>query len=682
MFLLKNPISHVRFVFLFLLKISFGFLLGCQNGQFGAPNSQNTERKSNGHGYSGILKVESSSDSIAPGGVIDIQVSGGQGPYDISSNSKSGVFEKIDENNYRFAIGNESLGGVIFITVKDSFGATANVEVKVLGINKWFYSQIEDISEGLGGTLYFLESNQNKVIQLDRNGNELKTISYQDLMAPDGMSMDKIWFHASLPFGYIYSNSLKVIYKVSTSGVLLSKYSTGSFCQNVKTIDYQPNYDWVFFCDDDQSIQFYKNGQVTKSISLLEILQSNEVASFSFVEDSILVFSKVGGIYKLDSSGNVISKSVLTRNGEVFHEPNIADAIVSGSDLIYFLDNKRRHVVIANELGVIRSQRVMNGTGIAAVTKFSSGAIIGGEMLAVSDPVRGSIIMLDLNGAFLRQFSSNQYFAASFYNPKDLQYDESGNLYVLDSGNQRLQVFDQNLELMGNYSSKELASGAWWGAEGIGLGQDGNLLVANSRAFSACQLNLQENQLIEEYGTGVKGSGLNQLNYPVDIAESPDGRVYISDKGNHRIVIYKDKKPYKVILNAGNQALRSPSSLSVLDNRLYVMDEGSSLFHVFDLDGVYIKDLNPEIHLDNPKAFEVRKDGIVVVANSGKNEVFAFDITSGKSIVLVKGEVQGAVVGNISGVSLNEKGRLAVSDSINDRVLIVDVSQLILSLKN
>ena len=121
----------------------------------------------------------------------------------------------------------------------------------------------------------------------------------------------------------------------------------------------------------------------------------------------------------------------------------------------------------------------------------------------------------------------------------------SGWLAVADSDNRRLQV----LSLTGQVI-RVLAGDA---ANGLGqLSQslcgitvcvdahgDPELLVADSGNYRVVAFRLDGRAARVVCGTGWEGSGAGELNYPVGLAVTATGDLWVVDRGNHRVSLFR-----------------------------------------------------------------------------------------------------------------------------------------------
>ena len=145
--------------------------------------------------------------------------------------------------------------------------------------------------------------------------------------------------------------------------------------------------------------------------------------------------------------------------------------------------------------------------------------------------------------------------------PAGLVCDANGNLIVVDSGNNRLQVFTPDGKFVAKYGKAGSGDGEFNQPWGITLDTAGNIYVADWKNHRIQKLSPEGEFLMKigEYGTvpappdafavtylgpyvsstlpaEYPKAGL--LNHPTDVAVDSDGDIYIADWGNHRISIF------------------------------------------------------------------------------------------------------------------------------------------------
>ena len=233
-----------------------------------------------------------------------------------------------------------------------------------------------------------------------------------------------------------------------------------------------------------------------------------------------------------------------------------------------------------------------------------------GEVLFVSDVGSGRVVGLDADTlGFVDAFGVD-----ILSGPHDLDLDESGKMYVADTHNGRAAIFAmQGLrgELVGSLSDRIS------GPEGILVHPNGMIYVAG--AWSNNVVAFRDGQVIHE---------LKGLSAPHDLELAPDGRIWLADAGNDRILLL-------------NQSLEVVSELS-----------------------------GPPFHFDGVRYLDVMPDGTLVAADKYSHTVKVIDAEGRLLAVLGTGRS-----GKGEGVFRTPEGVesagdiLWLSDSGNDRIV-------------
>ncbi len=188
----------------------------------------------------------------------------------------------------------------------------------------------------------------------------------------------------------------------------------------------------------------------------------------------------------------------------------------------------------------------------------------------------------------------------------------------------------------------------------------------------------------------ITGNADFQMNAPKDLAIGPDGRIYVADARNHRILIldengnYLDSfgqfgaSDYNTNLMAPNSTFNEPWGVAVSpDGFVYVADTWNNRIQKFDTDGNYITKWGEfgaaETAYDfwGPRGVAVDSEGRVYVADTGNKRVVIFD-SNGNDLDEFGGA--GLGVGQFDepvGIDVDDQGRIYIADSWNARVQVM-----------
>lgn len=125
------------------------------------------------------------------------------------------------------------------------------------------------------------------------------------------------------------------------------------------------------------------------------------------------------------------------------------------------------------------------------------------------------------------------------------------------------------------------------------VGQDGRLYVLDGVNHRVVVYDADGHM---QFQFGSRGSELGQFAYPLGIATDPNGTVYVADSGNHRFQTFTALgKPLEAFpLPAAASALPPDLTDIAVDparQRLYVADNDNHVIHVFDLAGRRFKSI-------------------------------------------------------------------------------------------
>jgi predicted membrane-bound mannosyltransferase/sugar lactone lactonase YvrE len=176
----------------------------------------------------------------------------------------------------------------------------------------------------------------------------------------------------------------------------------------------------------------------------------------------------------------------------------------------------------------------------------------------------------------------------------------------------------------------------------IAAGLNDDLYVADSRNHRILHI-ATDGSLLHEWGTFADilsgDAPIGTFNEPWGVAVGPDGSVYISDTWNHRVQKFtEDGKPVKTWGQHGQPLPEVPESKGSFwgprgiavdsEGRVFVADTGNKRIVVFDADGNYLTEfgtagLDPG-QFDEPVGVAIANDGTVYVTDTWNQRVQAF----------------------------------------------------------
>lgn len=258
-------------------------------------------------------------------------------------------------------------------------------------------------------------------------------------------------------------------------------------------------------------------------------------------------------------------------------------------------------------VGVIDGRKIgQTGTEPGRLRKPHGIAVDGRGNFWVADTGNDRLQKFSLEGNLLQVIGKSGRGEGEFKSPWAVAISPKGNICVADTGNRRIQVFSQKGMFLGAFGKSGRLAGQLWEPVDLAVDAHENIYVVD-----------RGNDRIAKYdGTGVllwevgkTGSGPGQFDKPESIIVSADNEIYVLDSGNSRIQVF-DATTGKYLRKFGSGGkgpgeFRSPRGMALEEGiRLYVGDSGNNRVQVFSLrhtpsvpQGVAAQGRVNEIHL-------------------------------------------------------------------------------------
>ncbi|WP_192868072.1 6-bladed beta-propeller [Calderihabitans maritimus] len=243
-------------------------------------------------------------------------------------------------------------------------------------------------------------------------------------------------------------------------------------------------------------------------------------------------------------------------------------------------------------------------------------------------------------------------------------------IYVTDTGNQRVQVFDYNGNFLFMFGKYGTGKGQFRFPYGIAADASGKIYVAdmyngNISVFSP------DGQFLHYFGNSIE-------------IKSPTGlfiegnRLYVADNALNKIKVFSLQDGKKLLefgeTGTGKGEFQSPNAVWVAENRIFVSDTGNDRVQVFNKLGNFLMVLNDTDDdggglFVNPRGVAVDGRNTVYVVNNLTHEVFGFDMKSGQKIFTFGS--MGSDAGQFylpNGIFIDDQGRIYITDTVNQRV--------------
>ena len=255
--------------------------------------------------------------------------------------------------------------------------------------------------------------------------------------------------------------------------------------------------------------------------------------------------------------------------------------------------------------------------------------------------------------AYCCKKSSVQKSPGEFNNPRSLAlHYKTGNIYIADTNNHRVQVFSSNGDYLFMFSERMNKPFS------ISISQN-NVFVTQFLCHCINMYEL-EGKLIKSVGT--EGNGEAQFMFPrgLDVSDR-NNNIYVCDYDNHRIQILTEELKYHSML--GINVLRYPSDVKVTRDRVLVLAGNDPCMFVFNSDHVLTNRLISKghgKHTNNPRCFDIDREYNIIMSDYLNHCVYVFN-QEGEQIHKFGKEGQG--IGEFygpCGIALDNTGRIIV----------------------
>jgi len=252
--------------------------------------------------------------------------------------------------------------------------------------------------------------------------------------------------------------------------------------------------------------------------------------------------------------------------------------------------------------------------------------------------------------------------------PLGIATDASDNIYVADTGNNRIVKFDSSLDFLGKIGSTGSGNSQFSNPSGVAVDGSGNIYVADSSNNRIQKFDSDGNFL---WTVGAFGSGNEQFNHPIGVVVDSSGYVYVADSGNNRIQKIDPSGNYVGQFGSkgsANNQFSYPTGVAVDGSgNIYVSDSGNNAVKKFNSAGTWI--WTNTYGLGNPQGVAVDSGGNVDVSSIAYDQILQYDSNGNYLRVMT-----GAGFSDPHGLAVDSAGDIFVTDSYNhnNRIQILD----------
>ncbi|NEW06962.1 hypothetical protein GK047_13205 [Paenibacillus sp. SYP-B3998] len=344
-----------------------------------------------------------------------------------------------------------------------------------------------------------------------------------------------------------------------------------------------------------------------------------------------------------------------------------------------------------------------SGNGLGEFNKPSSVAVDSIGNVYVGDTNNHRIQKLTVSTGVWSEWKKSSGGAGKglgeFDNPFAVALDSSDNIYVAEYNNHRIQKLNVSTGIWSEWKKSGGGAGSGLGEfnhpKGVAIDGSGNVYVGDTSNHRIQKLNVSTVVWSEwVYQGAVVGAGLGEFNGPSGVAVDSDRNVYVADYENHRIQkltvstgVWTEWKKSGGGSGNGLGEFTDPTDVAI-DSRenVYVADRYNHRIQKLEVsNGVWSewkktgggKGSGPG-EFDYPGGVAVDHRGNVYVADTNNDRIQKLDISTGIWSEWKKsGGGKGSGLGEFaepSGVAVDSRGNVYVADTNNHRIQKLDIS--------
>ena len=250
-----------------------------------------------------------------------------------------------------------------------------------------------------------------------------------------------------------------------------------------------------------------------------------------------------------------------------------------------------------------------------------------GGLIFICDKGNNRIVKLDREHNFIREIGGFGMGNEQLTEPAAVTFDNGLTLIVVDSHQRKIKRFDRNLNYIDSFSEFAVEQGVISGIlnpQGISASWSGDIYISDTGNNRVLVLDSFFKTQIE---IGGFGSGYGELSDPRGLVTGMSDNLYVADSGNRRIAVYNSLGEYEG--DFGYSRLRSPVDITMgPDGFLYITDEILKSILVFSPSGKFITDSAEwNIYFNEPAGLQFSPDGNLYVADSRGRKIVILRIT-------------------------------------------------------
>lgn len=246
--------------------------------------------------------------------------------------------------------------------------------------------------------------------------------------------------------------------------------------------------------------------------------------------------------------------------------------------------------------------------------------------------------VVDFGPASGRRFGARGSEPGMLKNPRDIALDATGNIWVADTGNDRLQKFNPEGALVQVIGRSGSGEGELSDPAGVAVTPKGNVVVAD-RGNRRVQVFSPKGVFLGAFGGSGKKKN-DRFEEPAAVTVDGAGNIYVADRETGRVMKHDDSgNPvwHTGARGHGEGEFDEPCGIAVSpDGEVYVLDGGNGRIEVLDAEGRFLRSFGSPGkgpgEFDEPTGIALDGPTRLLVSDSGNKRVQVFTLRHTPSV--------------------------------------------------
>jgi len=395
-----------------------------------------------------------------------------------------------------------------------------------------------------------------------------------------------------------------------------------------------------------------------------------------------VLFSKEGKIVKYDDEIKVLEEITLIKEAKDFLKETSRIAVDHRGDIYLVKIGDNRVVKMTKDKNITLTFG-SGGTGRGQFNVPLGIVTDSNDTLYVADSKNKRVQMFQLTGVEEKELPISrceppmiEYDSAILIGQKivDIDYIAGDGLYAVTEIDDDLIYRGKKNDILVKYSKSENNLRK---PKGLCVLKDGQIIVADT---GNNKLQFISPSGMNEYQFGVKGTDISQFNGLEGVAVNQQGYIYVADTKNHRIQVFNRDGIYMSSFGkksdeshtrpAPGTFLKPKELVFSTTQELYVLDYGNKRIQIFDQENQYVREIGgtlDDVHFMTPIDIAIDEKDYLYVADQGRHAVIILD-QEGKEIVAFGSNGKGpSYFPRLTSID-SSLGKIYVSDYFIDEV--------------